>query len=222
MAVRHAVTLGVLYNHIFSKGLCDGWVRNRGWGIWPVSFWAKWDPIWAIVRKVGKSALEFGEKIQSSHYHSILFWHTTWYTMLYITFIITCVITYCNINIIPFLRCYILLLYNLQEWCKSAATLAILTQVLRCKTWWDSIYSVLHSTRMEGIIAHHDVGSSPTGGVYAMGGSKWEARRRTGPQVGARSSTLAGNSGESEAAIKIVWPSAALEESQLSLAVLPA
>ena len=57
-----------VYVHIPKRGL---WMLSKEQGL-VVVFWAKWDPIWAtwdpsgqFIRKVGKTALELGEKIQS-------------------------------------------------------------------------------------------------------------------------------------------------------------
>ena len=52
---------GCFITYISRKGVCDGWVKNRGWVL---VFWAKWDPTWAkwdplgqFVWKVAKCAL---------------------------------------------------------------------------------------------------------------------------------------------------------------------
>ena len=58
---------GVLCTYISPKGVCDGGVKNRGWG-WKsgqkeTPSGQKETPSGQFVRKVGKSALELGKKI---------------------------------------------------------------------------------------------------------------------------------------------------------------
>ena len=75
-----------VYGYISKRGV---WQMSKKQGL-GVVFWAKWDPIWAkwnliwakwgpsgqFVLKVGKSAIELGEKIQS--YYACLQWRSRW------------------------------------------------------------------------------------------------------------------------------------------------
>ena len=61
----------MLSTYILLKGVCDGRVKNRGWG---VGFWAKRDPIlvnkdpiWANSMQSGQKSSRIGGKNQSLH-----------------------------------------------------------------------------------------------------------------------------------------------------------
>ena len=50
---------GILCTYISLKGVCDGRVKNGGWGAW---IWAKRDPIWAKSVKSGQKRSRIGPK----------------------------------------------------------------------------------------------------------------------------------------------------------------